>query len=96
MAVEVRTETTLDEEALASFAVGLRGPLLRPGDEGYEDARTIWNGLIDRRPALIVRCKRRGRCGRRRQLRTRAGSARFPSRAAATTSPATPSTTAAS
>ena len=54
MAVDAGTETRLDEEALAAFAAGLRGPLLRPGDEGYDDARTIWNGLIDRRPALIV------------------------------------------
>jgi FAD/FMN-containing dehydrogenase len=32
------------------------GALLRPGDEGYEEARRIWNGAIDRRPALIARC----------------------------------------
>jgi FAD/FMN-containing dehydrogenase len=34
----------------------LRGPLLGPGDEGYEDARAVWNASIDRRPALIARC----------------------------------------
>jgi FAD/FMN-containing dehydrogenase len=33
-----------------------RGALLRPGEEGYEEARRIWNGAIDRRPALIARC----------------------------------------
>jgi FAD/FMN-containing dehydrogenase len=33
-----------------------RGALLRPGDEGYDEARRIWNGAIDRRPALIARC----------------------------------------
>ncbi len=32
------------------------GPLLLPGDEGYEAARRVWNGAIDRRPALIARC----------------------------------------
>jgi FAD binding domain/Berberine and berberine like len=33
-----------------------RGALLRPGEEGYDEARRIWNGEIDRRPALIARC----------------------------------------
>jgi FAD/FMN-containing dehydrogenase len=34
----------------------LHGPLIVPGDEGYDDARSIWNGAIDRRPAGIARC----------------------------------------
>jgi FAD/FMN-containing dehydrogenase len=50
------TETALDPEALAAFVQGVRGAVLQPGDDGYEDARKIWNGLIDRRPALIVQC----------------------------------------
>ena len=33
-----------------------RGALLRPGEEGYEEARRVWTGAIDRRPALIARC----------------------------------------
>jgi FAD/FMN-containing dehydrogenase len=33
-----------------------RGALLRPGEEGYDEARRVWNGEIDRRPALIARC----------------------------------------
>jgi FAD/FMN-containing dehydrogenase len=33
-----------------------RGALLRPREEGYEEARRVWNGAIDRRPALIARC----------------------------------------
>ena len=33
-----------------------RGALLRPDEEGYDEARRIWNGAIDRRPALIARC----------------------------------------
>lgn len=34
----------------------LRGALLRPGNAAYDDARKVWNGMIDRRPALIARC----------------------------------------
>jgi FAD/FMN-containing dehydrogenase len=43
--------TTADE-----FKAGLRGQLLSPGDEGYDGARELWNGMFDRRPALIARC----------------------------------------
>jgi len=35
----------------------VQGELLRPGDEGYEETRKVWNGMIDKRPALIVRCR---------------------------------------
>jgi FAD/FMN-containing dehydrogenase len=34
----------------------VRGPVLRPGENGYEAARTVPNAMIDRRPAIIVRC----------------------------------------
>jgi FAD/FMN-containing dehydrogenase len=49
-------DVTLDGNTVEAFRSRLRGPLLRPGDPGYDDARAIWNGMIDRRPALIVRC----------------------------------------
>ena len=44
------------DEALASLE-GFAGELLRPGDEGYDEARRGYNGLIDRSPALIARCR---------------------------------------
>jgi FAD/FMN-containing dehydrogenase len=44
------------EQAVESLRGSLRGPLLRPGDEGYEGARAVWNGMIDKRPELIVCC----------------------------------------
>ncbi len=48
--------TVLDEKTFQPFAAGLRGALLRPGDSGYDEARRIWNGMMDKRPALIARC----------------------------------------
>jgi FAD/FMN-containing dehydrogenase len=45
-----------DAEAVADLRAGLRGTLLLPGDDAYDATRVIWNGMIDRRPAFIVRC----------------------------------------
>lgn len=50
------TDRILEENTVQDFAANLRGPLLRPGDRGYDEARKVWNGMIDRRPALIARC----------------------------------------
>lgn len=49
-------DTILEEAAVAAFKVRLRGALLCAGDAGYDDARKIWNGMIDKKPGLIVRC----------------------------------------
>ena len=42
--------------ALEELNSSLRGYLLRPGDTAYDEARKLWNGVFDRRPAVIVRC----------------------------------------
>jgi FAD/FMN-containing dehydrogenase len=59
-AVNVRTRdggtVELDERLVDAFKGQLRGALLAPADAGYEAARSIWNAMIDRRPALIARC----------------------------------------
>ncbi len=44
------------EEAVAEFEGTLRGALLRPSDERYDEGRTVWNATIDKHPALIVKC----------------------------------------
>jgi len=46
----------IEDGDASELAAALRGDLIRPGDAGYEEARAIWNGMIDRRPALIARC----------------------------------------
>jgi FAD/FMN-containing dehydrogenase len=56
MATEELHETTLAGGSIAELAEGLRGELIQPGDPTYDEARAIWNGVHDRRPALIARC----------------------------------------
>jgi FAD/FMN-containing dehydrogenase len=34
----------------------VQGRVLTPGDPGYEDARRVWNGNVDRRPRAVLRC----------------------------------------
>jgi hypothetical protein len=46
----------MDQRNVSDLAGQLDGSLQRPGDPEYDEARTIWNAMIDRRPALIVRC----------------------------------------
>ena len=48
-------ERTHDLDA-SELRASLRGELIQPGDASYEEARKVYNGMIDRRPALIVRC----------------------------------------
>ncbi len=52
-----RTPAEIDEGEVTALASRLEGTLLQATDAAYEDARKIWNGTIDRRPALIATCK---------------------------------------
>jgi FAD/FMN-containing dehydrogenase len=46
----------LGEATTRELRESLRGELVLPGEPAYDEARSVWNGMIDRRPALIVRC----------------------------------------
>jgi len=46
----------LTQDVLESLRARLKGSLLLPGEVGYDESRTVWNGMIDRKPALVVRC----------------------------------------
>ena len=47
---------TIDTVNLKDLAARIQGEIITPDNEAYDDARSVWNGMIDRRPALIVRC----------------------------------------
>ncbi|HEX9899958.1 MAG TPA: hypothetical protein VGC81_12085 [Candidatus Methylomirabilis sp.] len=46
----------LEAAAVADLKTRLKGPVLTPEDAGYGESRTVWNAMIDRRPALVARC----------------------------------------
>ena len=46
----------IDEMVVDHFKGSLRGELIQPGDDNYDEARQLYNGMIDRRPGLIARC----------------------------------------
>lgn len=50
------TTGALAAERVGELRTRLRGTVLEPGEEGYDGARRIWNGMIDKRPAAIARC----------------------------------------
>jgi hypothetical protein len=60
MSVRVTTSegSTIDlrSDVLEPLAASLAGQVLPPGSPGYDEARTIWNAMIDRKPGLIIRC----------------------------------------
>ena len=54
--VTIIKDPILDEATVQKFKASFRGELIRPGDADYDEARKIWNGMIDRHPAFIARC----------------------------------------
>jgi FAD/FMN-containing dehydrogenase len=52
----IASELELDSRAVNELAMSFGGVLIRPSDATYDEGRRIWNGSIDRRPALIARC----------------------------------------
>ena len=95
-ALTIRTldaTATLAPETLAAFRAKMRGIVALPGEDGYDAARTIWNAMIDRRPAFVARCLAPPTsCGACKLARDE--NLLVPCAAAATISPATPSATA--
>ena len=60
MSIRIRqlsgSSTTVTDETLAEWRMNFHGPLIGPDDPEYDDVRVISNGMIDRRPGLIIRC----------------------------------------
>ena len=54
--MSVVSEAELDRSALSELAASFRGQLVQPGEPAYDELRRVWNGSIDRFPALIARC----------------------------------------
>ena len=50
------TIPTIEESSIANLQNGLRGELIQRGNESYDEARTLYNAMIDKHPALIARC----------------------------------------
>jgi FAD/FMN-containing dehydrogenase len=54
--VQEKKTAVIEESVVAGLQARMRGELIQSGDESYDEARKIWNGMIDKKPALIARC----------------------------------------
>lgn len=54
--IDAEPQAALDEDAAQELRRSLRGDVVRPGDVNYDEVRRVWNGMIDKHPALIARC----------------------------------------
>ncbi|MGZ4594497.1 MAG: FAD-binding oxidoreductase, partial [Actinomycetes bacterium] len=46
----------MDQATRTKLASSLDGSVVLPGDAAYDETRTIWNAIVDRRPRVIIRC----------------------------------------
>ncbi|HEY3376989.1 MAG TPA: FAD-dependent oxidoreductase, partial [Armatimonadota bacterium] len=56
MTVQDVSKSKVSQQAVQELAAMMRGEVIQPGAEGYDTARQVWNAMIDKYPALIVRC----------------------------------------
>src|SRR4249919_912897 len=48
--------TSVTNEAIQAFVASMRGPVVQPDDPAYDEVRSLYNGMIDKRPRLIAQC----------------------------------------
>ena len=56
LADEATTKQMLPVSEIARLRQSIRGELVAPDDRGYDQARRVWNGMVDKRPAAVIYC----------------------------------------